>query len=198
MFVPWWMLQNSSTKLWKHRICLLHSAVVLSESLPTMTIISRDVIGNKAPMELCTCPSPKNVLPADPASEGHFSVVEPKEATRQSKCLLLKNYLGDVQIGSAFWGLLGTHFDCHNVCKFEIYRAQMRFDTWKANRCPLCSRIHMILETVPGVCTVNGLKGSRGSWTIIKKCFACRQILPQKLHEFEWRDSCKLTAFCCI
>lgn len=118
--------------------------------------------------------SPKNVLPAEPSKCGHISVVEPKEATRhskwQSKCLLLKNYLGDanVRIGSAFWELLGTHFDCHNVCKFEIYRAQTRFDTWKANRCPLCSRIHIIFETVPGVCTVNGLKGSRGSWTIIK------------------------------
>ena len=92
---------NSRAKLWKHqkhRICLLHAAVVLSESLPTMTLISRDVIGNCRPffvLHLSACPSPKNVLPADPASEGHFSVVEPKEATRQSKCLLLKNYLGD-------------------------------------------------------------------------------------------------------
>ena len=160
MFVPWWMLQIVLQSCGSIRsiesVCYtlqLFSVRASRQwhlfqemSLATVALFCFAPVSLSVSQKRVTC---------RPSKWGTLFCGWTKGSDPTVQMLVVEELPGwcHVQIGSAFWRLLGTHFDCHNVCKFEIYRAQMRFDTWKANRCPLCSRIRMIFETVPGVCS---------------------------------------------
>lgn len=161
MFVPWWMLQIVVQSCGSIRsiesVCYTRCSCSQWEPPDNDTYFKRchwqlSPFFCFAPVSLSV--SQKRVT-CRPSKWGTLFCGWTKGSDPTVQMLVVEELPGwcHVQIGSAFWRLLGTHFDCHNVCKFEIYRAQMRFDTWKANRCPLCSRIRMIFETVLGVCS---------------------------------------------
>ena len=100
---------DSNTRPLRHRVCSLQSATVLSQSLPLVTFIWRDVLPDASRWSLNLFR--KNLMPVGLASIAtsrllnQYSASSPRQHSKcNSKCLQLKKWMDDweFQIGAVF------------------------------------------------------------------------------------------------
>ena len=162
---------DSITRLLRHRVCSLQSAAVLSQRLPLVTFIRRDVMpdASRGSLNLFR----KNLMPVGLASIATHRMLNQcsDSSARQhskcnSKCLELKKWMDDreFEIGAVFCLFCAS---LHKLCPFqrvqvwEIAGDCRCFGAGKTHCVPSFAKVRILLGICRRSLELNGLKESR-------------------------------------